>query len=920
MPERESAVQPLRQLAGAHDSEAQIRAILEYAPFELWVRDAEGRCILQSVAAEMHWGDRIRKRVEESGVPEAVAAVWRANNCRAYAGEVVEGEVEYVCDGQPRVYHNVVAPFRVEGEIRGVLGFNIDITERKRAEEALRESEERFRALVMASSDVVYRMNADWTEMRYLGDRDFIADREEPSRTWLQKYIPPDDQPHVRAVINKAIQTKSCFELEHRVVRSDGSLGWTFSRAIPILDANGAIVEWFGMASDVTAHKVAEQAVHEERDRLSALVSSIGDEIWFADATGKFTLVNPAGRRQFGLAEQGTTDVRQFAATLEVFRPDGRPRPIEEAPPLRALRGESVTNEDEIIRTPATGELRYRQVSAAPVHDIRRKVIGSVSVVRDVTARKVAEEALRRLEALNRATLNAMPSHIAVLDARGLIVSVNDAWGEFAANNGADDPNQVGVGANYLEVCRRAARRRDKDAQLALRGIENVLRRKASLFDHEYPCHSASKQRWFHMTVVPLQHDHGGAVVIHQNITDRKQAEAELSAAKDALEQRVAERTKSLNMLHDIASMANQSQNAEQAMQYCLQRTAMYNGWCFGHALLPAADDPEVLLPGYAWYAEDPQRFRRFREATLGLRLRAGQGLSGRVFTNGRLEWTTDLKRDLCERRAALAEELGIATAVAFPVLVGEKVAAVLEFFSDQIIPLDNRIADAMLGAGLQLGRVIERVEFEEHLLTIAEQIQRRFAQDLHDDLGQELTGLALRMETLAEFLESSATPAGDLARTLTPIVERIRRKTRALSHGLLPAELEEGRLAEGLAKLVAGTTGNSPIRCMFTCVHPDIVLDSRIALHLYRIAQEAITNAVRHSGARQIEVTLEDHNRQIALSVHDDGQGMPDAARPSGGMGLRTMRYRAGLIGARLEVGPGSNGGTQVVCHVHCG
>ncbi len=190
---------------------------------------------------------------------------------------------------------------------------------------------------------------------------------------------------------------------------------------------------------------------------------------------------------------------------------------------------------------------------------------------------------------------------------------------------------------------------------------------------------------------------------------DREHAEDALKTLNETLERRVAERTKAIQMLHDVASMANQAQSVTQAVEYCLRQVAMYNGWCFGHALLPAADNPDELVSGYAYYAEDPQRFRHFREVTFGLRLSRGQGLPGRVLASGKLEWTTDLRRDLIDRRGLAAEELGIGTAVAFPVLLGEKVAAVLEFFSDRVIPPDSRIAEAMVGVGLQLGRVIER-------------------------------------------------------------------------------------------------------------------------------------------------------------------------------------------------------------------
>ncbi len=135
--------------------------------------------------------------------------------------------------------------------------------------------------------------------------------------------------------------------------------------------------------------------VQEEKDRLSSLVNSINDEVWFADTQKRFTLVNPTALREFSLDFAVALDVKKFAEGLEVHRPDGSPRPLEEAPPLRALQGEVIKNQEEIIRTPLTGELRFRQVSAAPVKDAAGHIIGAVSVVRDITERKRAEEVLQ---------------------------------------------------------------------------------------------------------------------------------------------------------------------------------------------------------------------------------------------------------------------------------------------------------------------------------------------------------------------------------------------------------------------------------------------------------------------------------------------------------------------------------------------
>src|SRR5262249_528284 len=132
-------------------------------------------------------------------------------------------------------------------------------------------SESRFRAFVSATSDVIYRMSPDWSEMRQLVGQDFIADTTAPDSAWLEKYIHPEDQPLVMETIQAAVETKQVFQLEHRVLRGDGTLGWTFSRAIPLLDERGRIIEWFGAASDVTARRQAQERASSQVARLSLL-------------------------------------------------------------------------------------------------------------------------------------------------------------------------------------------------------------------------------------------------------------------------------------------------------------------------------------------------------------------------------------------------------------------------------------------------------------------------------------------------------------------------------------------------------------------------------------------------------------------------------------------------------------------------
>jgi PAS domain S-box-containing protein len=135
-----------------------------------------------------------------------------------------------------------------------------------------------------------------------------------------------------------------------------------------------------------------------EREWLSAVLNAITEEVYFADPQRRYTYANPAAMREFGHDTLEGVDIEKIVSQLEVFRPDGTPRPFSEAPPVRALAGEIVRDEEQIVRIPNTGELRHRQVSSAPVRDVHGKIIGSVSVVRDVTDKRLREKERREAE------------------------------------------------------------------------------------------------------------------------------------------------------------------------------------------------------------------------------------------------------------------------------------------------------------------------------------------------------------------------------------------------------------------------------------------------------------------------------------------------------------------------------------------
>lgn len=190
--------------------------------------------------------------------------------------ELPNGAVGY----EERFWSAVNSPvFGDDGEIVCISHTAIDVTEQERAAAALRESEKRFRALTNAAADVVYRMNPDWTQLHQLQGHGFLKDTVEPDHSWLDEYIPPEDQDLVKNGMHKAIRDKTIYELEHRVRRVGGTYGWALSRAVPMFDAAGEIYEWIGAASDITERKQDEVKLKEANRHKDEFLAMLAHEL-----------------------------------------------------------------------------------------------------------------------------------------------------------------------------------------------------------------------------------------------------------------------------------------------------------------------------------------------------------------------------------------------------------------------------------------------------------------------------------------------------------------------------------------------------------------------------------------------------------------------------------------------------------------
>lgn len=211
---------------------------------------------------------------------------------------------------------------------------------------------------------------------------------------------------------------------------------------------------------------------------------------------------------------------------------------------------------------------------------------------------------------------------------------------------------------------------------------------------------------------------------------------------------------------------------------------------------------------------------------------------------------------------------------------------------------------------------ITERRRLEQEALRISDQERRRIGQDLHDNLGQMLTGIGLIAQNLTRAMESRGQEeAKDLAE-ITDLIKEADQYARTLARGLIPVDLAVTGLVAALERLALNAERLFGIRCSFEQIGSVLIHDNSVATHLYRIAQEAVSNAVKHGKAPHVRMMLASGQGRVRLRIVDDGIGFPedlDENRP--GMGVRIMQYRARMIGATLEFARGVEKGTIITC-----
>ncbi|HTY08346.1 MAG TPA: PAS domain S-box protein, partial [Candidatus Edwardsbacteria bacterium] len=872
-------------------------------------------------------------------------------------------------------------PIVEHGRVVRVITIVRDITQRQRTEQALRESEEKYRGLVEATDtgfvilDARGRvLDANAEYVRLTGRRTLAQVRGRPVTDWTAPY----DLRRNRSEVAKCMRQGSVRSLEIDYRHPDGAIVPIEVNATVIRTAAGPQI--VTLCRDITARKRTEQALRENLAKYQLLFNSINDSVWIQESgrhgPGRIIEVNKKACQRLGYTREqmlGMTiaDIdapEQVARIKQTFRRIQRLGHLVFEADHLTRQGRRVSMELSVSR------IRYQGRDA-------QFVVG-----RDITERKRAERALRESEQINSAISGLTTDYSFIVDI--------GPRGRMALRWTSENMRQA-TGRTLTEAATPALWRRIiHPADLAAFSAF-VRRTVAGGAAADLECRSLTKagaERWVQVFVQPVRGGGGlvaaviGAV---KDITERKRAEQALRESEQnyrtifngvnegiyrstpdgkpllnnpALIRMLGFANEAESLRRDIASEGYYDPAVREQYKRRMERDGkvrdFINTWRRkdGTPLIVrenahAVRDASGRIKYYEgtvediterWRAEQAlrdseERFRSFIEqAAEGIVILDEQGrivewnraqqriygpsrdqAIGRYFWDLQYQLTPRGKRTAGQRqyfRRLVQRALRTGRSPIFdkPSIVRVDGPAGTERLTEQ------RAFPIRTEHGFRIGAVTldvtEQRRLEQQVLEVGDQVQRQIGHDLHDGVSQLLTVIALRMKALQQRLAARRIAESGEAATVAEMIRRTMTEVIGLSRGLSPISLERGGIVLALREL-AQNTATIGVPCRARIDETVRVADLAVATHLYRIAQEAVHNAIKHARAARIDLTLRRERGGLLLEVADDGRGLPPAGAPTAGMGLSLMRYRAGMIGAVLELERNRAGGTTVRC-----
>ena len=766
-----------------------------------------------------------------------------------------------------------------------------DVTERKKNEEALRESEERFRSAFESAAIGMGLVGPDgrWIRVnRPLCDIVGYSEQELLNLTFQDITHPDDlegDLQQVRRLLEGDIRA---YQMEKRYLHKDGRTVWIMLSVSLMRDHEGNPLYFISQIEDITRRKQAEEALAYSEHRLRTIVETEPECVKVLGMDGSLLEMNPAG---LSMIEADSLEQVRGKPVYEYIAPEHRADFV--ALTKRVLHGGSGTLEFELVGL--KGTRCWLETHAVPLRDARDEISGLLAITRNITERKRNEEALKESERLYRTVIEQATENIFLIDVKSKhIVESNRAFRE-ALGYSEEELHRM----TLYDVI--AADRESVDANIRrVLEQENLsvterkyVRKDGSLLDVEV---SAS---------VIIRDGRETLVAVAHDVTERARAQR-------LLEERVA-------TLSGIAGELTLDQPTETVLG------ALAKGVVNASTAVACG----IVLIGEREGAVDLFGSHGLPEGyTSGLQeaYRAGvPSPSLEAFSSRRPVLVRDLRRFLLAHPLyspihSFVDEVPWDIVYSLPLVSrGQALGAIFFcFLPDQEPGEDERVF--LRAVADQAAVAVENVRlFAEVRGKAALEERQKLARELHDSVSQALYGIALGVETARELLESDPESAAEPLDYTAALAEAGMTEMRALIFELRPESLEKEGLVAALEKQAAAIEARHRIRVDAALGgEPEAPLETKEAL--YRIAQEALHNTVKHARAGRIYLKLDLGADRIVLEVSDDGSGFDPGGSFPGHLGLKSMRERAGRLGGTLEVESRSGYGTRILAQIPSG
>ncbi len=762
-----------------------------------------------------------------------------------------------------------------------------EIRERKRIVSALRESEGRFRRLANTAPVMIWMSEASggctYFNDRWLEFRGRTLE-EEQGDGWVDG-VHPDDLTRCLSTYRTAAKERESFSMEYRLQRADGAYRWIFDAGTPRFTSTGAFLGMIGACTDITERKEMEERLRDSEALHRITMENIMDPLFVTDDAGHFVYICANVKNRLGYTKEEIRARGNISTLID--------DQLFDEEQLEA-QGELSNIEREIPTK--TGEVRTFLITVKRV-TIREGT--RLYTFHDITERKRAEAARRRTEQLFGSTFEAIPDP-AILWQHQPNGEMILARYNLAARRLSKDRIESFLGMDVAEFF-------NQSPETATRIQKTFESGETQRVETNYILRTTGERKWLAADYVKVDADY--VLNIIQDITERKNYEA-----------RIEHEGERAAALLRVASRLNRYLDRETLLEAIGEESR--------RAL--AAESASVLL-------YDPDREHFTLGMTTGLPdayIPAYRPISRTVYSEYARDGViiiSDVQRASNPVRRTLPERHDIRTIVGVSIVHQDELLGVLNVhtlgstraFNDDEIALLQGIADQAAQALVNV-RLFNEVragqrrleQLSKRLVEAQETERRHIARELHDEIGQALTVLKINLQAIGA--ETGEEPVSQHLTDSLETVEQTLQQVRNLSLDLRPSLLDDLGLAPALRWFVDRQAQQGAFDARFTAEISRDRFPPALEIAYFRIAQEALTNVMRHAEAAHVHVTLREEGQTLTLLIQDDGQGFDvdqalDEATHGASLGLSNMRERATLLGGTLEIEAEASVGTAI-------